>query len=249
MPLREKRVYITGGTGGIGAPLVRHLANAGAEVFVYDIERDGDLVSNIDQICMYLSDNTPDILINMAGYTVFDYCENQNLEAIVALNMIVPMRLSQAVLPGMKRRGSGHIVNMGSMTGLIPLPHFAGYVTAKAGLKSFSDCLRRELGQSCIAVTYIAPRAVRTAMNSGAGAELNKRTKVHHDDPAYVADRIFRAIVKREKEVRIGWPERFFAFLNAVCPRVIDKGLEKNRIIGEEILEEDKRKKQQARAA
>lgn len=135
MPLKGKTVYITGGTGGIGTPLVQYLENAGAEVTAHDIEKEGDLVANMDKICAYLKDNTPDILINMAGYNVLDYCENQNLEAIVDLNMMVPMRLSQAVLPGMKARNSGQIINMGSMTALIPLPHLTGYVAAKAGLK------------------------------------------------------------------------------------------------------------------
>lgn len=237
MQLKGKKVYITGGTGGIGTPLVQHLRNAGAEVIVYDIEKDGALVGNLDITCQYLASHTPDILINMAGYNVFDYCENQNLQAIIDLNMMVPIKLSQAVLPVMKRRGSGHIVNMGSMTALIPLPHLTGYVAAKAGLKGFSDCLRRELGGSGITVTHIVPRAVKTAMNSGTRAEINERTSVHHDDPKDVAARIFKAITKREREVRIGWPERFFAFLNANIPFLIDRGLEKNRIIGEEILD------------
>lgn len=248
--LSGKTVYITGGTGGIGTPLVQHLKDAGARVIVYDIEKDGDLVGNLDQTCAYLKANTPDILINMAGYNVFDYCEEQDLEAIIALNMMVPVRLSQAVLPGMKARGSGQIVNMGSMTGLIPLPHLTGYVTAKAGLKGFSDCLRRELGGTNITVTHIVPRAVRTAMNTGTRAEINERTGVHHDEPADVAARIFQAVIKKEREVRFGWPERFFAFLNANCPRVIDQGLQKNRKIGEEILDADKAKKaQQAKRA
>ncbi len=244
MPLKGKIVYITGGTGGIGTPLVQLLKDSGANVIVYDIAKDGDLVGNLDQICAYLKSNTPDILINMAGYNVFDYCEAQDLTAIIALNMIVPVRLSQAVLPGMKARNSGQIVNMGSMTGLIPLPHLTGYVTAKAGLKGFSDCLRRELGGTNITVTHIVPRAVRTAMNTGKRAEINERTGVHHDDPAAVAARIFKAIVRREQEVRFGWPERFFAFLNANFPRVIDQGLQKNRKIGEEILDADKARKQ-----
>ncbi len=236
MQLKGKTVYITGGTGGIGTPLVNHLQEAGAEVIVYDIEKDGDLVGNLDQTCAYLKENTPDILINMAGYNVFDYCEDQDLDAIIALNMMVPVKLSQAVLPGMKARNSGHIVNMGSMTGLIPLPHLTGYVTAKAGLKGFSDCLRRELGGANIAVTHIVPRAVRTAMNSGTRAEINERTNVHHDDPADVAKRIFEAVIKREREVRFGWPERFFALMNANFPTIIDQGLQKNRKIGEDIL-------------
>lgn len=251
MQLKGKTVYITGGTGGIGTPLVQRLKAAGASVIVYDRAKDGDLVDHLDQICAHLNSTTPDILINMAGYNVFDYCEEQDLDAIIALNMIVPLRLSQAVLPGMKARNSGQIVNIGSMTGLIPLPHLSGYVAAKAGLKGFSDCLRRELGGMNITVTYIIPRAVRTAMNTGMRAEINTRTGVHHDDPDAVAARIFKAIVRREQEVRFGWPERFFAFLNANFPRVIDQGLQKNRKIGEEILDADKARKQReaARAA
>ncbi len=239
MQLKGKTVYITGGNGGIGSPLVDRLRSVGAHVTVHDINRDGDLVQTIDQICAYLAANTPDILINMAGYNVFDYCENQNLTAIVNLNMMVPMRLSQAVLPNMKKRGSGHIVNIGSMTALIPLPHLTGYVSAKAGLKGFSDSLRRELSGTDIAVTYIVPRAVKTGMNTGVRAEINDRTKVTYDDPRRVAMRIFRAIERREKEVRIGWPERLFALINAIFPRVIDNGLQKNRIIGEEILNQN----------
>lgn len=237
MQLNGKTVYITGGTGGIGTPLVQMLRDAGATVTVYDIEKDGDLVANVDKICDTLAQNTPDILINMAGYNVFDYCENQNLDAIVALNMMVPVRLSQAVLRGMKARETGHIVNIGSMTALIPLPHLTGYVASKAGLKGFSDSLRRELAGTAIAVTYIVPRAVKTAMNSGTKAEINKRTKVNYDDPQKIARRIFTAIVNREKEVRIGWPERLFAFINALCPSIIDQGLEKNRKLGEEVLQ------------
>ncbi len=239
---RSGMVYITGGTGGIGTPLVKHLRSAGAQVIVYDIQTDGDLVGNLDKTCASLKDKTPDILINMAGYNVFDYCEDQDLDAIVALNMMVPVRLSQAVLPSMKARGSGHIVNMGSMTGLIPLPHLTGYVAAKSGLKGFSDSLRRELGGSGIAVTHIVPRAVRTNMNTGTRAEINERTKVQYDEPADVAARIFKAIIKREREVRFGWPERLFAFLNANFPQIIDQGLQKNRKIGEEILNSEKDK-------
>lgn len=238
MQLSGKSVYITGGTGGIGKPLVTLLRQAGANVTVYDIEKEGDLVQNTDKIRGYLSANTPDVLINMAGYNAFDYCENQNLRAIIDLNMMVPVLLSQSVLPGMKKRGTGHIVNIGSMTALIPLPHLTGYVTAKAGLKGFSDSLRRELGGTDISVTYIVPRAVKTGMNTGVRAEINERTKVTYDDPARVAERIFRAVEKREKEVRIGFPERIFAFINAICPFIIDQGLQKNRKIGEHLLQE-----------
>ncbi|QQG36865.1 MAG: SDR family NAD(P)-dependent oxidoreductase [Micavibrio aeruginosavorus] len=236
MPLKGKTVFITGGTGGIGRPLVRMLEKAGAAVTVYSQKNQGDLAEMKDHICASLRARTPDILINMAGFNVFDYCERQDLEHIVALNMMVPLRLSQAVLPAMKTRGSGHIVNVGSMTAVIPLPHLTGYVAAKAGLKGFTDSLRRELAGTGIAVTHIVPRAVRTGMNSGARAEINEKTGVAYDDPETVAALIFRAIERKEKEVRIGWPERLFALIQAVCPAIIDIGLQKNRRAGEAIL-------------
>lgn len=236
MPLNGRRIYITGGTGGIGVPLVRLLRSAGARVTLHDRTVDGDLTTRVDEIALRLSKNPPDILINMAGYNDFNYAEHQDYAALIGLNLLAPMRLAQAVLPGMKARNSGHIVNIGSMTALIPLPHLTGYVAAKAGLKGFTDSLRRELAGTNIRVTHIIPRAVRTAMNNGAKADLNARTGVHHDDPDAVARRIFTAIEKGEREVRIGWPERFFAFLNANFPDLIDSGLRKNRRIGEDIL-------------
>jgi short-subunit dehydrogenase len=234
--LAGKIVYITGGTGGIGVPLVRMLREAGARVELYERERDGDLSERLEVLCEKLRNLQPDILINMAGFNDLNYAENQDYEAVLRLNLIVPMRLTQAVLPVMKSRNSGQIVNIGSMTALIPLPHLTGYVAAKAGLKGFNDALRRELGGTGIAVTHIVPRAVKTAMNSGVKAEVNARTKVRYDDPEEIAARIFKALLERKAEIRFGWPERLFAFLNANIPSIIDQGLQKNRQIGEEIL-------------
>ena len=238
MLLDDKNIFITGGTGGIGTPLTAMLREAGAVVNVYDRNKEGDLAENIDHVCKKLMQDTPDILINMAGCNDFNHAEDQDYESILCLNLLVPMRICQAVLLAMKERNSGQIINIGSMTALIPLPHFTGYVSAKAGLKSFNDSLRRELGGTHISVTHIIPRAVRTAMNEGTRAEINERTHVSYDDPAHVAARIFKAIIKREREVRFGWPERFFAFLNANFPFIIDQELQKNRKIGEEILNE-----------
>ena len=150
------------------------------------------------------------------------------------------MRLCQAVLPAMRARNHGQIVNIGSMVGLIPLPHMTGYAAAKSGLKGYSDALRRELCNTAITVTHIAPRAVNTGMNSGKIGMLNRKTKATEDRPRDVALRIASAIELNASDFRLGWPERLFATLNALVPAMIDKGLRKNTQIGEEILATDK---------
>jgi len=241
MLLDGKTVFVTGATGGIGVPLVNLLVARGARVIAYNRATQGNLMENIDTACKTLREDTPDILINLAGINDLGHAEDQDYDALVTLNLLVPMRLCQAVLPMMRARGYGQIVNIGSMVGMIPLPHVTGYAAAKSGLKGFSDALRRELFGSGVTVCHVAPRAVRTSMNSGKVGILNRQTRVTEDDPHTVAHRIVTAIEHTETDVRIGWPERLFAVLNAVFPKLVDKGLRKNAAIGEEILKPDQR--------
>ena len=236
MQLEGKTIYITGATGGLGKPLVGLLEREGAIVVAHDRKRDGDLAGNIDQLCSRLSVNTPDILINLAGINHLDWCENQDADKILAVNLRAPIKSIQAVLPAMKKRGYGHIVNIGSMTGFIPLPYYSSYVASKAGLKGFTDSLRRELYDADVAITHIAPRAVQTSMNEGDIADFNNKTHIYVDKADKIAARILRAIIKQEKDVRIGMPERFFAFMSFMFPSVVDKGLEKYRQAGREVF-------------
>ena len=122
-------------------------------------------------------------------------------------------------------RGDGQVVNIGSMLGAVKYPFFASYSSAKAGLQGLSEGLRREIGGGGIAVTYIAPRAARTAFNSPAVMRFMELTKMKTDEPEFVADRIVAAILERRKEVFIGFQERLFMRLNALVPRLIDMGI------------------------
>ena len=236
MQLKGKTIYTTGATGGLGKPLVKLLEREGAIVITHDRIKDGDLAGNIDQLCARLSVNAPDILINLAGVNELDWCENQNADKMLAVNLRAPIKLIQTVLPAMKKRGHGHIVNIGSMTGFIPLPYYSSYVASKAGLKGFTDALRRELFDTNIAITHIAPRAVQTSMNEGDIADFNNKTHIYVDKADKIAARILRAIIKQEKDVRIGLPERFFAFMSFMFPSVVDKGLKKYRQAGREVF-------------
>ncbi len=172
----------------------------------------------------------PDILINMAGVQFFGPAECQSSDEMYAgymVNLVAPVSLCRACLLFMKRRNSGQIVNIGSIFGSIPLAHFAAYSSAKAGLRAFSEALRRELAGSQIAVTHIAPRAVRTGMFTAQIQKYAQATGMKVDDPAHVSKTIVSAIKQRKREVHIGFPEQFFVRLNAVLPRLIDVAVRK----------------------
>lgn len=251
MQLKGKHVVLTGGHGGIGSLLATRLKERGAKLTIIDRqEGEGALVADLsnadslNQVCDTLAKSEVDILINLAGIMYFGHTEEQDpdyLSTMIRVNLEAPIRLCQAVLPSMLKRGSGQVVNIGSVFGALAFPHFSAYSATKAGLKSFSEAIRREYAGKGITVTHIAPRAVKTPLNSGAIAELHSRTKTANDSPAKVATLITRAIVKEQKNIVIGFPESLFVRINALCPSIIDNALVSKRDIANEILQLQKR--------
>lgn len=193
--LEEKRIAITGAAGGLGAPVAAR---------------------------------PPDILVNIAGIMRFGLHEEQPIEALALyyhVSLLVPAVLVPAWSPGRCARGSGQIVNIGSVLGSIPYPWFAAYLSSKAGLAALSQGLRRELMGSGVAVTHINPRAARTAFNNAQVNRFLQITGMKVDDPDWVAQRIASAILSRRETISIGAIERVYAALNTIAPRLIDNGL------------------------
>ncbi len=253
MKFQDKTVIITGGSGGIGSQVVQRIHQAGGRPVVLDRVKNevlpgefiaGDL-STMEGVLAAgrgLVEKEPDILINLAGIQYFGLFERQPAEALArlyAINLLAPVLLAQAMLPGMRERGSGQIVNIGSIFGSIAFAHFVAYSSAKAGLKAFSEGLRRELEGSGVHVTYIAPRAVKTPLNDAKVLKLAERTNMHMDPPEKVAARIVQAVEGDAKDVYLGFPESLFVRVNAVLPRVVDGALAKNDRIAREILTTD----------
>lgn len=246
MPLSGKNVVLTGGNGGIGKALAAILRMQGAQVSIIDrTAGENTRVTNLadadelDALCTTLALQRVDILINLAGLMYFGHFPLQtpaHLAAMLTVNLEVPIRLSQAVITGMLERGEGQIVNIGSVFGALAFPHFVTYSATKAGLKGFSEALRREYAGKGISVTHLAPRAVKTPLNNAAIEELHQRTHVTNDEPAQVAKIIADAIVHKRKNVAIGQPESFFMRLNALLPGLVDRALVGKRDIADEIL-------------
>lgn len=242
MSLNGKHMVITGGAGGIGSLLCQELLKQGANLTVVDREEPspfpaefvrGDLstLEGVAEIAQRLKSKHVDILVNLAGIQYFGPCEEpspQQTALLYAVNLLAPVLLTQALLPQMKARGDGQIVNIGSTFGSINFAHFATYSSSKAGLRGFSEALRREVRADGITITYIAPRAVKTPLNTEKILEFGRMTKMHMDEPKWVAKQMTKAIAERRKDVFLGFPEKLFVRINAMAPRVVDRMLAGN---------------------
>lgn len=238
---RDKTILLTGGSGGLGSLISELLIAEHARVVVLDrappasasgfLQHDISTAEGIEAAAAAIAGHDWDIVINLAGIQHFGPFERQSPEHLLAsymVNLIAPVRLTQAVLPRMKARGTGQVVNVGSIFGSINFANFVTYSSAKAGLRGFSQALRRELSGSGLDVTYVAPRAVKTALNTPAVMAFAKLTQMNMDPPEAIALRIVEAIRARKKDVYFGFPESLFVRINAIFPRIVDGALAAN---------------------
>jgi short-subunit dehydrogenase len=250
--MKDKRVILTGAVGGIGTHLARLLSAEGARLCLTDINEEalqtvrqqltGDAVhvvtANITEAegRQKIVDETLqafggiDVLINAAGINPFGVFAQQDpglIQKTLEINCLGPMLLARAVLPSMLEQDNGQIVNIGSTFGSIGFAWFSAYSASKYGLRGFSQALRRELAETGVRVTYIAPRAVKTAINSPAVYDMAKAVKMNMDEPDAVAEQILKSIRKGEKERHLGFPESFFVRINAILPGLVDRALRK----------------------
>lgn len=237
--LEGRTILVTGGAGGIGSPLVSLLRNRGAQVTTLGrgdmpgrhIRADLSTQAGIAHAAEQARLLAPQMLFNIAGRQYFGPVEGQRPADLLGdylVNLVAPVTLTQAVLPTMKQRGRGHIVNVGSVFGSINFAHFAGYSSAKAGLKGFSQALRREVRGTGITVCHVAPRAVRTGFNGPLVQRFAELTGMAQDESIRVARRILAAAQAGKAETVIGWPEAFFTRLNALFPGLVDRALAGN---------------------
>jgi short-subunit dehydrogenase len=236
MQWHSSNVVLTGGSGGIGQHVAALLSGHGASVTTISrspgeggqgrhFSADLSSAAGITSAVRFVESEEPDILINLAGIQFFGPAEQQlhdDVAGTYAVNLIAPVQLARAVLPAMKRRNAGQIVNIGSILGSIGLAYFATYSSSKAGLRLFSEAMRRELAGTGVSVTYIAPRAARTALITPQLAQYADLTSMGIDEPNKVANGIVDAIARRKKDVYFGAAERIFVKLNAVAPRLLD---------------------------
>lgn len=218
MPANNNHVVITGASSGIGAQMARILVQQGSTVTLIArrLDRLSELANELNQkmssaaqvVEADLSDGTDrgkivkliksrrvDALINNAGFGSFGHFEDLNIEReneMVAVNIIAPQVLSHAVIPQMKARRSGQIINVASIAALQPIPYMASYAATKAFLLSFSYALRLELAPFNVGVTSICPGPTATEFG-GVARVPGEFTNIHRDTVEMVVEVALRA--------------------------------------------------------
>lgn len=250
----QMTVVLTGACGGIGQLLARRLAAAGASLYLCG--RDAEALAALERElraqtiagqwvearAVDLTDDadtdrwlqsfghTVNVLINNAGICKFDLFErlgDRDIESIMNLNSIVPMKLTRKLLPQLKAAPAARVVNIASTFGAIGFPGYAVYSASKYAIRGFSQALRRELADTSIDVGCILPRATRTAINSERVVEMNRRLGVAMDPPEKAAAAIVAFVCGTGGELALGWPEKLLVRLNSVFPALIGNAISK----------------------
>jgi short-subunit dehydrogenase len=174
---------ITGASSGIGLECARHLAAQGYRVYGtsrsgtavdgsfemlrMDVTSDADVRQTVDAILRAAS--RLDVLVNNAGFGVAGSVEDTSLaeaRAQFETNFFGPLRLCQAVLPHMRQRRAGLIVNMSSIAGLVPVPFQGLYSASKAALESITEAMRMEVRPFGVRVALLEPGDFRTGFTA-----------------------------------------------------------------------------------
>ena len=181
-------LLITGAASGIGAGIASQLAEAGRHVIVSDLNLEAaeavaaqiraeggsaeavalDVTSqdSIDAALAAIS-RPIDVLVNNAGLQHVSPLEEFPIEKwdfLVQVMLVGVARLTRAVLPGMRERGFGRIVNIGSIHALVASPYKSAYVAAKHGLVGFSKVLALETADTDITINTVCQRYVKTPL-------------------------------------------------------------------------------------
>ena len=255
---RGKHVVVTGGSRGLGLVLARAFADAGARLSICSRdadeldraetelrERGGDVFAAecdvTDRLRVRefvgvatLRHGPVDVLVNNAGVIrvgPMEEMREEDFEQSLQTHFWAALHTTLAVLPGMKARGEGRIVNIASFGGKVAVPHLLPYCTGKFALVGYSDGLRAEVAKDGIVVTTVCPGLMRT------GSHLNAEFKGRHaEEYAWfafgnglpllsmsaesAARQILAACARGDGEAVLGLPAKLAVAAQAIAPNL-----------------------------
>lgn len=239
VPITGASVAVTGGAHGIGAAIARQFAEHGAKVAVGDLDEAGAQslaaelrgpalgvaldVSDRDSFGAFLdraeeAHGPLTIMVNNAGVDwVGPFHEEPDdvSQRELAINLLGPILGSRLALQRMLPRGRGHLVNVASGVGRVPLPGSAVYSATKHGVVGLTESLRLEYGGSGIGFTLVHPSQVETAMIEGQPRPRLLPVVTPHD----VAQAVIGAVEKNKFEVWVPSNQWVSVRLGNLLPR------------------------------
>jgi short-subunit dehydrogenase len=262
--LTGRVAVVTGASRGIGAAIARRLAREGCHVVLAarsqdrieqlaaalhndygvralaiptDMSDTAQVESMIQQAEMEFGGI--DILVNNAGVGIYGEIaevQEQDLRYVFDVNFFGVVKAIQTVVPGMRRRGEGVIVNVSSVVGKFALPMGGGYSATKFALQAISSAARAELAADNIHVIVVCPGLTDTefAVHSRISTAQGDRKTGERPNPMRgvaperVAERVVQAIYRQEAEVYVTWFDqlmvriatRYPGLLNLIAPQV-----------------------------
>lgn len=247
--VRDRVAIVTGASSGIGAALARELAHRGAQVALVARRRDrlnelaGEIANDGGQALVIEADvskretiaaavkstlvrwNRIDLLVNAAGFArhvLFKDHDVADMEAMFRTNVLGCVYGIDAVLPAMRARGEGWIVNVSSFAGKLGQPDEAAYSASKFAVTGLSEALAAEFAPLGIHVLCVHPVLVRTEMfTPEVLARMPRSSLRSFIEPSEFAARTLRVLARGETDAVI--PRRFgwVPVLRSLFPRLV----------------------------
>jgi NAD(P)-dependent dehydrogenase (short-subunit alcohol dehydrogenase family) len=230
-------VLITGASSGFGRASAEHLSRRGYRVYgtsrdekeengsehtalgnasfrmiAMDVREDATVQKGVDLILS--RENRLDIVINNAGYALAGTVEDCPLEEVknqIETNLIGTWRVCQAVLPHMRNQGSGTIINISSLAGLIALPFQAAYCASKFAVEALTESLRMEVKPFGIKVCLIEPGDFKTRLT-----ENRIKANPLNENSAYYKNFKKAVSVMEHSELHGPQPEKLAALIESI---------------------------------
>lgn len=263
---KVKIALVTGASSGIGEATAQRLAKAGYKVYgtsrraaqagnrpfemlALDVTSDESVAAAVAEVIR--RDGRIDLLVNNAGFGVAPAgAEESSIEqarSIFETNFFGLIRMTRAVLPQMRRQGSGHIINIGSVLGFLPMPYGALYAATKHAVEGYSESLDHELRTRGIRVSVIEPAYTKTPFDANfiepdvkldeyreARAGVSRRVNevmATAESPEVVAETVLKAANAAHPKIRYaaGKLANRLRFLRRFAPAgLVDAGIRKD---------------------